>query len=59
MARCPGPTTPTVTQNVISSIDSATGSVTENAEVLFTAEGQEVFACPTGHGGKDWESVCA
>ena len=48
--------TPTVTQNVISSIDGATGSVTENPEVVFTVEGQEVFACPTWHGGKDWEA---
>ena len=48
--------TPTVTQNVISDIDGATGAVTENAEVVFTAEGQEVFVCPTWHGGKDWEA---
>ena len=32
---------PTVTQNVISEIDGATGAVTENAELVFTAEGQE------------------
>ena len=37
--------TPTVTQNVISNIDGATGAVSENAEVVFTALGQEVFAC--------------
>ena len=48
--------TPTVPQNVISGIDGATGVVTENAEVVFTAEGQEVFARPTQHGGKDWEA---
>ena len=48
---------PTVTQNVISAIDGATGDVTENAEVVFSAEGQEVLACPTWIGGKDWESV--
>ena len=48
--------TPTITQNVISAIDGATGAVTENAEVVFTAEGQEVFVCPTWHGGKDWEA---
>ncbi len=48
--------TPTITQNVISGIDGATGAVTENAEVVFTAEGQEVFVCPTWHGGKDWEA---
>ena len=39
--------TPTVTQNVISNIDGATGTVSENAEVVFSAPGQEVFACPT------------
>ena len=48
--------TPTVSQNVISNIDGATGTVTENTEVVFTAEGQEVMACPTWQGGKDWEA---
>ena len=48
--------TPTVAQNVISGIDGATGAVTENAEVVFTAVGQQVFACPTWNGGKDWEA---
>ncbi len=48
--------TPTVTQNVIGSIDGVTGAVSENAEVVFRAEGQEVLACPTLVGGKDWEA---
>ena len=48
--------TPTVTQNVISDIDGATGAVTENSEVVFTGTGQEVIACPTWLGGKDWEA---
>ena len=48
--------TPTIAQNVISHIDGATGAVTENAEVIFTAEGQQVLACPNMHGGKDWEA---
>ena len=48
--------TPTVAQNVISDIDGATGAVTENAEAIFTAEGQQVLACPNMHGGKDWEA---
>ena len=48
--------TPTVTQNVISDIDGATGAVTENSELIFSAEGQEVFVCPTWFGGKDWEA---
>ncbi len=47
---------PTVTQNVISDIDGATGAVTENAELIFGAEGQEVLTCPTWIGGKDWEA---
>ncbi|MEE2964182.1 MAG: PQQ-binding-like beta-propeller repeat protein [Acidobacteriota bacterium] len=48
--------TPTVPQNVITNIDGATGTVTENAEVVFTGLGQEVLACPTWAGGKDWEA---
>jgi len=48
--------TPTVTQNVISHIDGTTGEVTENAELVFSGLGQEVFACPTWNGGKDWEA---
>ena len=48
--------TPTVTQNVISGIDGASGAVTENAEVVFGAVGETVFACPTWNGGKDWEA---
>ena len=48
--------TPTITQNVISDIDGATGAVSENSEVVFTATGQQVTACPTWYGGKDWEA---
>ena len=48
--------TPTVTQNVISAIDGATGDVTENAEVVFGSVGQDVLACPHAVGGKDWEA---
>ncbi len=48
--------TPTVTQNVISHIDGATGDVTENAEVVFGSVGQDVLACPHAVGGKDWEA---
>ncbi len=48
--------TPTVTQNVINHIDGATGVVTENSELVFSGLGQEVFACPTWNGGKDWEA---
>ena len=48
--------TPTITQNVINHIDGATGAVTENAEVVFSSEGQEVMACPDPLGGKDWQA---
>ena len=48
--------TPTVTQNVISHIDGATGAVTANSEVVFSGLGQEVLACPSWIGGKDWEA---
>ena len=48
---------PTVTQNVVSHIDGATGRVSENAELVFSREGQEVLVCPTFvTGGKDWEA---
>ena len=47
---------PTVTQNVISDIDEATGEVMANKELIFTAMGQEVFTCPARSGGKDWQA---
>ena len=47
---------PTITQNVVSSIEGATGAVTENSELVFTGGGQQVLACPSYHGGKDWEA---
>ena len=40
--------TPTVGQNVISSIDGATGAVTENSEVVFSATGQSVTTVRPG-----------
>ena len=47
----------TVAQNVVSDIDGATGAVTENAELVFTREGQENLICPAYvTGGKDWEA---
>ena len=49
--------TPTVAKNVISHIDGATGAVSENPELVFTREGEEVLVCPTFvTGGKDWEA---
>ena len=47
---------PTVEQNVIADIDGATGAVTENEELVFTALGQVLLVCPSMHGGKDWEA---
>tara|TARA_B100001123_G_scaffold436774_1_gene567705 strand:+ start:17761 stop:19536 length:1776 start_codon:yes stop_codon:yes gene_type:complete len=47
---------PSVTQNVINNIDGATGEVSENSELVFTAMGQQVVTCPSYQGGKDWEA---
>ncbi len=48
--------TPTVRQNVVSSIDGATGKVTVNPETTFTKANEERFVCPTSNGGKDWQA---
>ena len=48
--------TPTIEQNVITNIDGATGTVTENQEIIFREAEQIVFVCPTWTGGKDWEA---
>ena len=45
---------PTVMQNVVSSIDGATGKVTVNPEMLFTHAGHELTVCPGTNGGKNW-----
>jgi alcohol dehydrogenase (cytochrome c) len=45
---------PTVQQNVISSIDGATGEVKVNEETLFTRIDQSVITCPGSTGGKNW-----
>jgi len=45
---------PTVSQNVISRIDGATGAVTVNPEALFTRINQSVVVCPGSTGGKNW-----
>ena len=48
---------PTVAQNVVSHIDGATGVVSENAELVFSREREEVLICPGFvSGGKDWEA---
>jgi alcohol dehydrogenase (cytochrome c) len=48
--------TPTVRQNVVASIDGATGAVTVNPETIFTAAGQERFVCPSLNGGKNFQA---
>jgi alcohol dehydrogenase (cytochrome c) len=47
--------TPTITQNVVSGIDGASGEVSTNSEVVFTGVGQEVMVCPSYFGGKNWD----
>ncbi len=45
---------PTNFQNVISSIDGATGAVTVNPAALFTRASDEHLICPNTNGGKNW-----
>ena len=45
---------PTVHQNVVAKIDGATGAVSENPDMIFTAEGQTKKVCPGPNGGKNW-----
>jgi PQQ-dependent dehydrogenase (methanol/ethanol family) len=45
---------PTVSQNVISRIDGATGNVIVNEETIFTKINQSVITCPGSTGGKNW-----
>jgi len=47
--------TPTVKQNVVQSIDGATGDVTVNPATVFTAPGQQRDICPSFAGGKNWQ----
>ena len=47
---------PTVTQNVISSIDVVTGQATASEEQVFAAADPEAAPCSTGIGGKGWEA---
>jgi len=46
--------TPTVFQNVVKSIDGATGQVTVNPDTLMHKIGDTVLACPNANGGKNW-----
>ena len=45
---------PTVPQNVLSTIDGATGAASVNPESLYTATGDERLICPSMNGGKNW-----
>ena len=47
---------PTVLQNVVRGIDGATGKVSVNQDVIFTAKGEERFVCPGTGGGRNWPS---
>src|SRR5512134_3233467 len=47
---------PTTRQTVVDSIDGATGKVTVNPQMLFTAAGQERMVCPSSQGGKNWQA---
>jgi alcohol dehydrogenase (cytochrome c) len=47
--------TPTVRQNVVQSIDGATGEVTDNPATVFTGPGQKLAVCPSFAGGKNWQ----
>jgi PQQ-dependent dehydrogenase (methanol/ethanol family) len=45
---------PTVKQNVISSIDGATGKVTVSPEAIFSKIDETKLICPSSNGGKNW-----
>jgi alcohol dehydrogenase (cytochrome c) len=47
--------TPSVRQNVVKSIDGATGEVTVNPDTMFTEPGQTREVCPAFTGGKNWQ----
>jgi PQQ-dependent dehydrogenase (methanol/ethanol family) len=47
---------PTVMQNVVQSIDGATGRVTVNPETVFTELGQQRFICPSSTGGANYQA---
>jgi alcohol dehydrogenase (cytochrome c) len=46
----------TVYQNVISKVDSTTGEVTLNRDVVPTKLGQDLFVCPSLYGGRIWQA---
>ena len=44
----------TTRQNVVQTIDGATGRVTVNPDTLYTKTGDERTVCPSQNGGKNW-----
>ncbi|HEU4619737.1 MAG TPA: PQQ-binding-like beta-propeller repeat protein [Gammaproteobacteria bacterium] len=45
---------PTIEQNVVASIDPATGKANMNPDTVFTGPDQSKEVCPADTGGKDW-----
>jgi alcohol dehydrogenase (cytochrome c) len=45
---------PTIEQNVVASIDPASGEVTMNPDAQFTHADQTILVCPSTNGGKNW-----
>ena len=45
---------PTIFQNVVKTIDGATGKVTDDPERVYSHKGQEITVCPGMNGGKNW-----
>jgi PQQ-dependent dehydrogenase (methanol/ethanol family) len=48
--------TPTIMQNVVGSIDGATGKVTTDPTALFDKVGDKRMICPSLNGGKLWQA---
>src|SRR5690606_38602601 len=47
---------PTIRQNVVHSIDGATGRVTVNPDTVFTEYGKAALVCPAAAGGANYQS---
>ncbi len=45
---------PTIFQNVVKTIDGATGKVTDDPERVYSHKDQEIMVCPGMNGGKNW-----
>ena len=45
---------PTIFQNVVKTIDGATGKVTDDPERVYTHKDESIFVCPGMNGGKNW-----